>query len=78
MPRDKIPAAPRPPAQMPYELMCALKGHERAAQIYLALAPSHQRAYRDWIAAAKREDTRARRSKEAIKLLLRGARLGLR
>ena len=68
----------KPPAQMPYELACALKQHERAASIYVALAPSHQRAYRDWIASAKREETRARRSKEAIKLLLRGARLGLR
>ncbi len=63
---------------MPYEFACALKQHDRAAAIYIALAPSHQRAYRDWIASAKREETRMRRSKEAIKLLLRGAKLAVR
>ena len=72
------PQAPRAPAQMPYEFACELKKHERACGIYHALAPSHQRAYKDWIGAAKKEDTRTRRSKEAIKLLLRGAKLGLR
>ena len=63
---------------MPYELAVELKRHERACALYVALTPLDQRAYRDWIATAKQEATRAKRAKECIRLILRGQRLGLR
>lgn len=69
---------PAAPAAMPYELAVALKQHERACALYIALTPLDQRAYRDWIAAAKRAETRVKRAKECIRLILRGQRLSLR
>ena len=75
-------ARPRPeptaPAAMPYELAVALKQNDRACALYLALTPLDQRCYRDWIAAAKREETRTKRASECIRLILRGQRLSLR
>ncbi|MGH9255803.1 MAG: YdeI/OmpD-associated family protein [Vicinamibacterales bacterium] len=42
------------------------------------LAPSHRRQYIGWIDSAKRAETRARRLKEAIRLLAAGKPLGLK
>lgn len=49
----------------------AWKGFER-------LAPSHRRNYILWIDSARREETKARRLREAIRLLARGKVLGLK
>jgi uncharacterized protein YdeI (YjbR/CyaY-like superfamily) len=43
-----------------------------------ALAPSHRRRYVGWIETAKREETKPRRLKEAIRLLAAGKPLGLK
>jgi uncharacterized protein YdeI (YjbR/CyaY-like superfamily) len=42
------------------------------------LAPSHRRRYVAWIESAKREETKLRRLKEAIRLLAGGNLLGLK
>jgi hypothetical protein len=42
------------------------------------LAPSHKRNYIGWISDAKREETRQRRLKEAMKLLAQNKKLGLK
>ena len=42
------------------------------------LAPSHKRNYVLWISTAKREETRAKRLQEAIRLLMRNEKLGLK
>jgi uncharacterized protein YdeI (YjbR/CyaY-like superfamily) len=56
----------------------ALKQDARARATFEALAPSHRRRYVHWIAMAKREDTRASRLREAIAMLRRGEKLGLK
>jgi uncharacterized protein YdeI (YjbR/CyaY-like superfamily) len=69
----------RPPAlPMPEELESRLKENKAAAAAFAALPPSHRRQYTDWVASAKREETRDRRIAEALRLLTRGAKLGMR
>jgi uncharacterized protein YdeI (YjbR/CyaY-like superfamily) len=43
-----------------------------------ALAPSLRRQYIGWIESAKREETKARRLQEAIRVLAAGKQLGLK
>ena len=43
-----------------------------------ALVPAQRRRYLAWIETAKREDTKLRRLKEAIRLLAGGQVLGLK
>jgi len=43
-----------------------------------SLAPSHKRNYIGWIMSAKKEETRQRRLKEAIRLLTQNKKLGLK
>ena len=49
-----------------------------AWRYFEALAPEHRRRYIGWIESAKREETKARRLKEAIRLLSAGKPLGLK
>jgi uncharacterized protein YdeI (YjbR/CyaY-like superfamily) len=66
------------PATVPRHIQAALKKHPAAGRYFHGLAPSHRRRYIGWIESAKREDTKARRLKEAIRLLLAGQPLGLK
>ena len=70
----------RPPVvtEVPPEFQSALKQNPKALAIFNLLPPSHRRQYTMWIANAKRQETRERRIKEAIKLLLKGKPLGLK
>jgi uncharacterized protein YdeI (YjbR/CyaY-like superfamily) len=74
--------APRPrfqmPATVPRRIQAALKRHPAARRYFERLAPSHRRRYVGWIESAKREETKARRLKEAIRLLIAGKPLGLK
>jgi uncharacterized protein YdeI (YjbR/CyaY-like superfamily) len=42
------------------------------------MAPSYQRAYIGWIDSAKRDETKKRRLREALRLLAAGKKLGLK
>ena len=55
----------------------ALRKNKRAAAFYESLAPGYQRQYRDWIATAKRDDTRTRRIAQAIKQLAAGKKAAI-
>jgi uncharacterized protein YdeI (YjbR/CyaY-like superfamily) len=55
-----------------------LKRHPAAWNNFQTLAASHRRRYIGWIMLAKREETRARRLKDAIRLLKVGKPLGLK
>ncbi len=55
-----------------------LRANARAWRTYRQLAPSHRRAYVGWIDSAKREETRERRLREAVRLLAAGKKLGLK
>jgi uncharacterized protein YdeI (YjbR/CyaY-like superfamily) len=70
----------RPPivTEVPVELEVALKKNKKARENFGQLAPSHQKRYILWITTAKRQETRDRRIREAIALLTKGEKLGLK
>lgn len=63
---------PKAPVVVPKELRAALRKHEQAQKVFAAMSPSHQREYAEWIAEAKREETRARRVATTIAWLAQG------
>lgn len=74
---------PRPPrrplpAKLPAYIQAALRRNAKAARYYESLAPEQRRRYVAWIESARREDTKLRRLKEAMRLLARGEMLGLK
>ena len=74
---------PRPPrlelpSRLPAYIQAALRRNRRAARHFEALPSSERRRYFAWIESARREDTKRRRLKEAIRLLSRGDVLGLK
>jgi uncharacterized protein YdeI (YjbR/CyaY-like superfamily) len=74
---------PRParlplPGTIPAYIQAALRNNATALRNFEALTPSHRRRYLAWIESAKREETKLRRLKEAIRLLARGKVLGLK
>jgi uncharacterized protein YdeI (YjbR/CyaY-like superfamily) len=74
---------PRPvrlalPATLPPYMQAALKKHPVALRHFESLPPEQRRRYFAWIESGKREDTKLRRLKEAIRLLADGKVLGLK
>ena len=67
----------RMPATVPRRIQAALEDHPAARRCFEGLPPSHRRRYVGWIESAKREETKARRLEEAIRLLRAGKPLGL-
>lgn len=72
------PTGPQVDFQTPPEFAARLKKDEAAKTFFDSLAPSYQRQYVAWIASAKREETRKRRLEEAMALLKKGEKLGMR
>jgi uncharacterized protein YdeI (YjbR/CyaY-like superfamily) len=75
--------APRPeglalPSELPPYIQKALARHPVAKRSFEALSPAQRRLYFAWIDSAKREETKLRRLQEAIGLLAKGQRLGLK
>jgi uncharacterized protein YdeI (YjbR/CyaY-like superfamily) len=66
------------PSRLPRYIQAALDEQPAAKRNFEALPPSERRRYFAWIESAKREDTKHRRLKEAIRLLSRGQVLGLK
>ena len=56
----------------------ALMASPQAWENFCNLAPSYRRQYIGWISAAKREETRQKRLQEAIALLERNEKLGMK
>jgi len=73
---------PRPPMTKagppPADLVRALKAKPKAWTNFNGLAPSHQRRYIIWIMIAKRQETRAKRLQEAVAMLAKNEKLGLK
>ena len=67
--RHKVAKAPVVKPEAPAEFMTALKGNKAASANFKAFSPSAQREYTDWIAEAKREETRQKRIAQAVKWL---------
>jgi len=71
----KRPArAPKPEAEIPAALAEALARDEKAAATFNGFPPGQRREYCDWIADAKRDETRAKRVADAIAWLRAGKR----
>lgn len=71
VPRQRKPgAAPRQPLEMPSAFAAALKKHRKAAMAFEAFSQSHRREYVEWIAEAKRDETRERRIATALEWLV--------
>ena len=78
-PTSRSGDAPRPRASvLPSYIEKALKADARAWEHFQQLAPSYRRAYVGWIDSAKREETKARRLRESVRLLAAGQKLGLK
>ena len=63
--------APRE-VEPPPELAAALACDEEARQVYGSLSYTHRREYAEWVAEAKRPETRVRRAAKAVDLLREG------
>jgi len=70
--RPRPKPAPKSSLRTPPVLAAALRAHPVAAAAFENFSPSHRREYIEWIAEAKREETRARRVATAITWLAEG------
>jgi uncharacterized protein YdeI (YjbR/CyaY-like superfamily) len=63
---------PKPAPRAPAELRAALTRNAKARTTWEAFGPGHRRAYVEWIAEAKRPETRARRIATTVEWLAAG------
>jgi hypothetical protein len=70
--RHKVVKERKPPLEMPPELKAALGKHKKAAQAFAAFSESCKREYIEWIAEAKRPETRERRLATAMEWIAEG------
>ncbi|MEO8463803.1 MAG: YdeI/OmpD-associated family protein [Gammaproteobacteria bacterium] len=76
--RPEPPPPRRTFAKTPPYIERAFKAERRAWVAFAALTAAERRRYLVWIDTAKREDTKARRLAEAVRLLTAGEKLGLK
>lgn len=62
----------KPAPEVPSELAAALKKNKAAAKVFAGFSASCQREYTDWIADAKRPETRQKRVATAIEWIAEG------
>jgi bifunctional DNA-binding transcriptional regulator/antitoxin component of YhaV-PrlF toxin-antitoxin module len=60
--------------ELPDALAAALAGDAAVREAFEALSFTHRREYAEWIAGAKKEETRARRVEKALGMLREGVR----
>ena len=70
--RNKVVKAPKPALETPPEFVKALKTDKKAAAVFAAFSPSCKREYTEWIADAKRPETRDKRIAQAIEWIAEG------
>lgn len=70
--RNKVVKAPKPAAKASPEFVAALKKNKKAAAVFEAFSPSCKREYVEWIAEAKREETRDKRIAQAVEWIAEG------
>ena len=75
---DPLPPRLKMPSKVPAYIQNTLRKHPSALRHFEALPPSQRRRYLAWIESAKQDETKARRLKEAIRLLGAGKVLGLK
>lgn len=70
--RHKVAKAPAPNVEAPPEFTRALKANKKASAAFAAFSPSCKREYVEWIAEAKRAETREKRITTAIDWIREG------
>jgi uncharacterized protein YdeI (YjbR/CyaY-like superfamily) len=70
--RRKVVKAPKPAVEPPLEFTAALRKNKKAAAVFAAFSPSCKREYVEWIADAKRPETRDKRIETAIEWIAEG------
>jgi uncharacterized protein YdeI (YjbR/CyaY-like superfamily) len=78
LPATDAPRPQRAELPLPDWLKEALMAHPKAWENFKELPPSHQQRYIGWILDAKKEETRQRRIQEAIGLLEKNEKLGMK
>jgi len=68
----RVVKAPKPVLEVPAEFTAALRRDRKATAAYAAFSPSCQREYVEWIAGAKRPETRERRIAQAVEWIAEG------
>jgi uncharacterized protein YdeI (YjbR/CyaY-like superfamily) len=68
--RTRKPQKPAP--EVPPELLAALKRNKAAAKVFAGFSASCQREYVDWIAEAKRSETKEKRVAQAVEWIAEG------
>lgn len=66
------PRVAKPAAEVPEALAAALKKNKAVGTKFAAMSPSCRREYCEWIASAKRDETRDRRVTEAVGMIAEG------
>jgi uncharacterized protein YdeI (YjbR/CyaY-like superfamily) len=69
---DRSKKEPKKPVPVPPELVAALKKNKMAIKVFEEFSPSCKREYAEWIAQAKRPETKEKRIKQAIKWIAEG------
>ena len=77
LPEADAPRPKRPELSLPDWLKAGLLVSPQAWENFNRLPPSHKREYIAWISDAKKEETRQRRIREAIRMLEKNERLGI-
>jgi uncharacterized protein YdeI (YjbR/CyaY-like superfamily) len=70
--RNKVVKPPKAAVEPPSEFTAALKKNKKAAAAFAAFSPSCKREYVEWIADAKRDETRQKRIATAIEWIAEG------
>ena len=68
----RVVKAPKAAVETPAEFAAALKKNKAAGKVFESFSPSCKREYVEWIADAKREETRARRIAQAVEWIGEG------
>ncbi len=69
---DRPKKSAKKPVRVPPELTAALKKNKMATKVFEEFSPSCKREYADWIAEAKRTETKEKRVKQAVELIAQG------
>lgn len=64
--------------EMPDDFQQALAKNKKANDYFNQLAPSYSKLYIRWIFAAKKQETRTKRIKEAVTMLSQNKKLGMK
>ena len=70
--KNPVRATPKKELVVPDYFLAALKKNKKALATFQKFSPSCKREYVEWVTEAKREDTRAKRLKTAIKWMAQG------